>query len=140
VEKPLGGRARGATFVRQLWITIFALAVVTGSLSERLSVVEAHAIAVASEPADGARVVAPKALAIHFNARIEKSLCSVALVGPGKATVPLLATPSPRPETLAYTLPALAPGVYVATWKVLSADGHVTSGTVRFTVTLEAGK
>jgi len=105
----------------------------------RLPVVEAHAIVVASEPEDGTRVVAPKALAIHFNGRIEKSPCSVSLVGPGKASVPLVATPSPRLETLAYTLPILAPGTYVATWKVLSADGHITNGVVRFTVTLEAG-
>jgi hypothetical protein len=73
---------------------------------------------------------------LRFNSRLEKSLCSVQLVGPGQRSIALLRLePAAPPDTLAYPLPpALAPGAYQARWKVMAADGHVTEGTVAFTV------
>jgi methionine-rich copper-binding protein CopC len=72
---------------------------------------------------------------LRFNSRLERSLCSVQLVGPGQRTVALLrAEADTPPDTLAYPLPPLAPGAYQARWKVMAADGHVTEGTVAFTV------
>ncbi len=35
---------------------------------------------------------------------------------------------------LVYALPDLSPGRYQVRWKVLSADGHLTEGAVRFVV------
>ena len=56
------------------------------------------------------------------------------LVGPNQ-TVALLRQEADTPaDTLAYLLPPLAAGSYQARWKVMSADGHVTEGTVLFTV------
>ncbi len=41
---------------------------------------------------------------------------------------------SPAVDVLVYALPDLSPGPYLARWKVLSADGHLTEGAVRFVV------
>ena len=58
------------------------------------------------------------------------------LVGPHRRSIALLRQePDAPPDTLAYPLPPLEPGAYQARWKVMAADGHVTEGTVVFTVT-----
>jgi methionine-rich copper-binding protein CopC len=96
---------------------------------------QAHAIILESAPRHEESVGAPKKLVLRFNSRLEKPLCSVQLVGPRQWTIALLRPePDTPPDTLAYPLPALEPGVYQARWKVMAADGHVTEGTVLFTV------
>ena len=53
---------------------------------------------------------------------------------PDHVQVPLLlACPEPL-LLLVYALPDLSPGRYQVRWKVLSADGHLTEGAVRFVV------
>ena len=95
----------------------------------------AHAIVISSEPADGGTGAPPHRLLLRFNSRIEKSLCSVMLVGPRQAHgVPLREEIGAASDTLTYSLPALSPGTYQAKWKVLSADGHLTEGAVTFSV------
>src|SRR5581483_10906702 len=96
----------------------------------------AHAIILESTPAAGSTGPAPARLVLRFNSRLEKSLCSVELVGAGRRAIALLRLePDAPPDTLAYPLPpALAPGAYQARWKVMAADGHVTEGAVAFTV------
>ncbi|HEX6081334.1 MAG TPA: copper resistance CopC family protein [Methylomirabilota bacterium] len=96
----------------------------------------AHAIILESTPAAGSAGPAPKRLVLRFNSRLEKSLCSVQLVGPGQRSIALMhLEPDAAPDTLAYSLPpALPPGDYQVRWKVMAADGHVTEGAVPFTV------
>lgn len=96
----------------------------------------AHAIILESTPGAGSTGPAPARLVLRFNSRLEKSLCSVELVGPGRRAIALLRPePDAPPDTLAYPLPpGLAPGAYQARWKVMAADGHVTEGAVAFTV------
>jgi copper transport protein len=94
----------------------------------------AHAIVINSEPADGAAGPPPRLL-LHFNSRIERTLCSVTLVGPKSGPVLLLhQETTAAPDTLTYSMPVLSPGTYQARWKVMSADGHLTEGTVHFSV------
>jgi methionine-rich copper-binding protein CopC len=96
---------------------------------------DAHAIIIESAPRHEESVVAPSRLVLRFNGLIEKRLCSLQLVGPQQRTIALLRQePDAPPDTLAYPLPRLEPGTYQARWKVMSADGHVTEGTVVFTV------
>ncbi len=103
--------------------------------SAGLPAAQAHAIILESSPRHEDSVAPPRRLVLRFNGRIEKALCSVQLVGPQRRTVVLLRQePDTSPDTLAYPLPMLEPGAYQAHWKVLSADGHVTEGTVLFTV------
>ncbi len=96
---------------------------------------QAHAIILESSPQHEASLTTPKRLVLRFNSRLEKPLCSVQLIGPHQKTIVLFrqAADAP-PDTLAYPLPALEPGDYQARWKVMAADGHVTEGTVVFTV------
>ena len=97
---------------------------------------QAHAIILESAPAQGSTGPAPRRLVLRFNSRLEKPLCTVQLVGPRQRGIALLRQDADTPpDTLAYPLPALAPGEYQARWKVMAADGHVTEGTVLFTVT-----
>jgi len=99
------------------------------------SYVRAHAIVLTSDPADGSTTRAPRRLTLHFNSRVEKSLCSVSLVGPEPHhRARLRQAASSSEDILVYALPDLAPGAYQARWKVLSADGHLTEGAVRFVV------
>jgi methionine-rich copper-binding protein CopC len=96
---------------------------------------QAHAIILESAPPQGSTGPAPKRLVLRFNSRLEKSLCSVQLVGPRQRSIALLRQEADAPpDTLTYPLPALEPGEYQARWKVMAADGHVTEGTVLFTV------
>jgi len=100
-----------------------------------VAVARAHAIVISSEPADGVTGASPHRLLLRFNSRVEKSLCSVMLVGPRQAHgVPLREEIGAGSDTLTYSLPALSPGTYRAKWKVLSADGHLTEGAVTFSV------
>jgi methionine-rich copper-binding protein CopC len=100
---------------------------------------EAHAIIMESEPPSGATVSAPRRVILRFNSRLEKSLCSVLLVGPGRRTILLLRQDErARADTLAYAVPELPPGDYEVRWKVLAADGHVTEGVIHFHVVQEA--
>jgi hypothetical protein len=103
---------------------------------------QGHAIILESEPRPDATVTAPKRLVLRFNSRLEKPLCSVQLVGgPRQRSVALLRPEGDAaPDTLTYPLPPLEPGSYQARWKVMAADGHVTEGAVRFTVTGPAPK
>jgi copper transport protein len=95
----------------------------------------AHAIVIDSEPDDGRDGPPPHRLLLHFNSRIERTLCSVTLVEPKSGHVLLLhQETTPVPDTLTYSLPVLSPGTYQARWKVMSADGHLTEGTVTFSV------
>ena len=101
----------------------------------------AHAVLVASAPADGARVPAsPPLVSLTFDER-------VGLV-PGAALV--LSSTGSRVDTGAARLsgdgrsvllplqPRLPQGAYTATWRVVSADSHVVTGSVRFGVGQDA--
>lgn len=97
--------------------------------------VAAHAIVLASDPAEGSTVRAPRQLTLHFNSRVEKQLSSASLAGAEhRGGVRLRQESSPAGDVLVYALPDLSPGRYQVRWKVLSADGHLTEGAVRFVV------
>ncbi len=124
-QSPLAGRARAVTFTAGAALACLLAASAGG----------AHALLVASTPAEGETLIAPARLVLRFNSRIEKALSSVTLVGPKNTRILLpRATPDSGPDTLVYPLPPLKPGAYQARWKVLSADGHVTEGPVTFSV------
>jgi len=116
-------------------LAVAAILGIIWACSLPLPAAQAHAIILESAPAQGSSGPAPRRLILRFNSRPERSLCSVQLVGPGQHTVARLrAEPDTPPDTLAYPLPPLGPGAYRARWKVMATDGHVTEGTVVFTV------
>jgi methionine-rich copper-binding protein CopC len=101
----------------------------------------AHAIVLESTPArDAVLDRAPDHSVLRFNGKIEKKLSRVTLAAGREAPRPLpIATEgsddAERPDRLVIPLPPLQPGPYTLRYKVLSADGHITEGLLRFTVT-----
>ena len=124
----MSGRSSPAIMREVLVASLLTLGAV-GDLS-------AHAVLVESIPKAEASVRAPSQLVLKFNSRIEARLSSVWLVGgPRNTRVLLLMPEATTPDTLIYAMPEmLGPGQYRAEWKVLSVDGHVNEGVVRFTV------
>jgi len=103
--------------------------------------VAAHAIVLESVPArDAVLDRAPARVVLRFNSKIEKRLSRVTLTAGRGTAVPLaVANEGPdsdeRPDRLIVPLDPLPAGAYVVRYKVLSADGHITEGSLRFTVT-----
>jgi methionine-rich copper-binding protein CopC len=95
--------------------------------------VEAHARLKSSSPADASTVAAPDSVTLVFSEAAK--VTSLTLHATGEANARKIAVPADD-EAASHTipLPKLAPGAYVLTWRALSDDTHVTSGTVRFTV------
>jgi methionine-rich copper-binding protein CopC len=101
----------------------------------------AHAIVLESIPArDAVLDRSPSRVVLRFNSKIEKRLSRVTLGVAGGTPV---ATPiadagaagDEAPDRIVVPLRPLPPGAYVLRYKVLSADGHITEGALRFTVT-----
>ncbi|MBI0535894.1 hypothetical protein D9599_09955 [Roseomonas sp. KE2513] len=90
----------------------------------------AHAALVDSSPADGEVLPAgPASLFLHFDEPVTP--LSLHLLGPA-GEVPLRPVPGPT-STLRAALPAgLAEGTYIASYRVVSADGHPVGGAIAF--------
>lgn len=48
--------------------------------------------------------------------------------------LPIKNLPTAVEPTVRVALPALAPGAYTVSWRVVSPDGHVMSGSLHFTI------
>lgn len=95
--------------------------------------VHAHARLERSTPADGSTLqAAPAALEMRFSEPARLTALWVQRDREPRQAVKDLPTSTDR--ALRVALPTLVPGVYSVTWRVVSADGHITSGTVRFTI------
>ncbi len=84
---------------------------------------------------EGARIAQnPRTFTMTFGA--DSGLASVQLTNAAGQVVPLNYTP---PRTMARSfsvpLPALPPGAYALSWRLMGADGHAMNGGVKFTVT-----
>lgn len=125
---PLAGRTMGALRGgRSLRLAVVAILGIIWACSAPPPAAQARAIILESAPAQGSTGPSLR--------RLEKPLCSVQLVGPRQRSIALLRQEADAPpDTLTYPLPALEPGEYQARRKVMAADGHITEGTVAFTV------
>jgi methionine-rich copper-binding protein CopC len=93
-----------------------------------------HAKLQSSIPADHAQLTAaPGAMTLTFNERAR--LARLVLKG-SATTIPLALDPDAKAATtITVTLPALAPDTYEIQWTAMAADdGHITKGTLTFTV------
>jgi methionine-rich copper-binding protein CopC len=94
----------------------------------------AHAILIDSTPAPLGHVPAGRLdLVFRYNSRIDAGRSKLTLKRPDQTTTRLTIQRAPSPDLLKSSLD-LTPGDYVASWQVLATDGHVTRGTVPFTV------
>ena len=94
----------------------------------------AHAIVVSSTPQPKSTVAAGVTdIRLDFNSAIDLRRSRLALVGPDGVESTLTLVDSP-PGTLAGRADLARPGVWVVHWQVLSRDGHITRGDIRFFV------
>lgn len=96
----------------------------------------AHSLLLESSPAAGAVTAgSPAVISLVFNNRIEKRLCRLRLVDDGGQARTLTIKADGPADRLEAAAPAgLSPGSWRVEWVVMSADGHVVSGTFAFRV------
>ncbi len=128
--------ALGGTNTRRVFRHLFAAALLLGAFSGPAA---AHSVVVESSPKD--KEVLPRAPAevmIRFSAKIERSLTRASLSTGNGQIISLPAVTEKaggdRPDRLVIPLPSLGPGDYLLRFKVLSTDGHATSGVLHFRV------
>ena len=97
------------------------------------TVADAHAHLRSSIPADASTLSAsPPSLELNFS---EAGLVTAASIqeagGTPRKLEPL---PTKAAERVSLALPALEPGAYVVSWRVLSADGHIMPGKIHFMI------
>ncbi len=92
----------------------------------------AHTQLSSSIPADQSTVeAAPDEVSLTFSEPVRLTAVTVQ-TGTGSESLEVSAAEAAEEFTVA--LPRLAPGEYVIEWRALSADTHVVSGEIRFTV------
>ncbi len=128
--------ALGGTGARRVFRHLFAAALLLGAFSGSAS---AHSVVVESSPKDKEVLSrAPAEVMMRFSAKIERSLTRVSLSTGNGQTIPLPAATEKAagntPDRLVIPLPSLQPGEYLLRYKVLSTDGHATTGILRFSV------
>ena len=96
-------------------------------------VAQAHAHLEKSTPAEGSTLsAAPAALELTFSEPARLTALSIQRNQEAKRAITGLPSTAERAPRVA--LPALAAGAYTLTWRVVAADGHVSSGELHFTV------
>lgn len=104
----------------------------SGVLTVWMAQAAAHAHLRSAVPADGSVVaVAPARIELHFSEAAR--LTAAWIEKDGGAKQRLSSLPHDSAAKLDLPLPQLAPGRYEVSWRVLSADGHVVPGRLRFT-------
>ncbi|MGW5051415.1 copper resistance CopC family protein [Actinokineospora sp. NPDC004072] len=100
----------------------------------------AHTQLIGSSPAEGASLpVAPRQLQLTFNEPIQAGFSTVTVTGLD-GTQWTLGQPAVDNTVLTVPVRQAGPaGQHTLGYRVLSADGHPVSGTVRFTLTAPAG-
>lgn len=94
-----------------------------------------HAVLMSSVPEHGAILEeAPPTLEMHFNAVLEPAMTRFLLISPTGTERPLNWVPDSTHSAVIVQLPPLAAGVYAVNYKMLARDGHITEGSVRFTI------
>jgi methionine-rich copper-binding protein CopC len=118
--------------MRRLAICIAAAAAIV-AFAPRIA--WAHAIVVSAQPAMNAMVPpGPLEVRLDFNSRIDVRRSELMLVGPDATERSVGVTKDTPPGVLAAHAQVDAAGPWVLRWQVLSLDGHITRGEVRFSV------
>jgi methionine-rich copper-binding protein CopC len=114
-----------------------ARALVVLSLLGLVSTAAAHGVLQRTEPRGGSTVKnAPAQVRLEFTGAIEPAYSRIEVLDGGGRRVDLgdsRVDPDNR-ALLRVSLPALPPGRYKVTWRVLSVDSHVTEGDFTFRI------
>ena len=107
-----------------IWPALALLAVAT--------VAQAHSTLQKSTPAHGSVVRSPpQALELDFS---EETRLTALTLQKGKEEPRKLTVPSQAAAHMSIPLPTLTPGTYFISWRGISKDTHVRTGTIRFTL------
>ncbi len=118
--------------MKNRWIAGLASVLVVSALC---SLSWGHGVLIESSPSHGAVLKeSPPIVALRFNASLEPSITRLTLVDLKKHTRALTITDESTVERIVATVPPLPPGVYRVKYTVLATDGHVTEGSIRFTI------
>jgi methionine-rich copper-binding protein CopC len=113
--------------VKVLWL-LSGLALATFAVTA-----SAHAHLRKASPADGSVITtSPSNLVLNFSAAARLTAASIQ-----KGHEPrqkLKTFPTSAAQQISVPLPQLTPGTYSVSWRVVSDDGHVMSGTLHFTL------
>jgi methionine-rich copper-binding protein CopC len=97
------------------------------------SLAHAHSELTSSMPADKASVAtAPKEVMLHFSEPVR--LTAVSVTRSGGAKQDLSGIPAERVKDFTVAAPGLGDGQYEVSWRALSSDSHVMTGTFSFSV------
>jgi len=117
--------------VRGVISSFLGLCVVLGVSSDGWG----HGVLIESSPPHGAVLEeAPTSISLRFNSALEPSITQVILVDMKQQKQPLKIAEVSTIERVIATVPPLPPGVYHVNYQVLATDGHVTEGSIRFTI------
>jgi methionine-rich copper-binding protein CopC len=96
----------------------------------------AHAKLVSVVPAADSTGPSPELIQVHFNEAVAVKLSKLTLAHSDGTPVSIMDMHEAKdPTTLSIMSNAkLAPGVYTASWSVVTDDGHKVSGSFKFTV------
>ena len=99
------------------------------------NVVWSHAVLIDSTPSHEATLdEAPQTILLKFNAALEHVITKVFLIDQNKDETTLEKVEESQADRIMVNVPSLSPGVYTILYKVLARDGHVTQGSIRFTL------
>ena len=112
--------------------------VVTGiAVLTTAGVAGAHARLEASDPTSGAELSeSPPQVLLDFDEPVELGLGGVTLTMADSSPIEIGAATQPegKPDVVTASLPTLGDGVYVVSYRVVSADGHPVSGDIVFRI------
>ena len=92
----------------------------------------AHSQLRSSTPAEASTIAPPTQVVLGFS---EVSQLTALTLVQGSAPALKVAPLPPQPaQQLHVGLPKLTPGAWSLSWRVIGSDGHITHGTVHFTV------
>ena len=92
-----------------------------------------HAKLLASDPAAGKTVTAPRFLTLTFNEKVR--LATLTVTSDGRAVPVRVDRDAPAAATVSIALPPLTMGDYDVQWSALTpSDGHVVKGRYSFVV------
>ena len=92
----------------------------------------AHSQLRSSMPAEGSTVAPPTQVVLGYSENSQ--LTALTLVRGSDPALKVAPLPRQPAQQLRVALPKLTPGAWSLTWRVIGNDGHITHGTVHFTV------
>ncbi|MBV8949555.1 MAG: copper resistance protein CopC/CopD [Actinobacteria bacterium] len=97
----------------------------------------AHAVLISTDPAAGTTLTkAPKTVTLQFGENVEASLGAIRVFNSSAQRLDVSAPyhPNGRGSEVSANLPSLRSGLYVVTWRVISADSHPVHGAFTFQI------